>query len=208
MSENLLIVFVKNAKLGHVKTRLAQTIGSEAALTIYKELIRTTQKATKQTQAEVHIYFSETVETSNWSASKLAIQHGSDLGARMRHAFLDSFDQGYKRVVLIGSDLPDITSAIINQAFDYLQTSEAVIGPAEDGGYYLIGLSKMQTTIFEDMPWSESDLFQKTVDLLWQHQISFETLETLNDIDTFEDLEASHFYQSNPDLQQKIKVLL
>lgn len=205
MTKNLLIVFVKNIKLGKVKTRLAKTIGDQGAFEVYKELVEITENATSKVDCDIHIYFSEAVIETKWEKSFKTVQNGADLGERMKNAFQNGFEKGYERIVLIGSDLPDISSQTINEGFFNLNKSEVVFGPAKDGGYYLIGLTKMHDFIFHNKPWSQSNLLKETILDLQKRNISFETLETLNDIDTFEDLVASKFYQNNKSLQQKIK---
>lgn len=205
MNKELVIVFVKNTQLGKVKTRLARTIGDEAALTVYSELLKVTEKVVKHLDADIQIHFSKHIENSNWNGFLKTIQQGKDLGERMYNAFQKGFSEGYERIVLIGSDLPDISEKHTQQAFDKLKKQDAVFGPAEDGGYYLIGLSNMHRCIFENKPWSQPQLLAETTTELKQQTISFTTLETLNDIDTFEDLVASKFYQNNNTLQEKIK---
>lgn len=205
MTNNLLIVFVKNIKLGKVKTRLAKTIGNDGAFEVYKELVNITENVTTKVETDIHVYFSEAVIETNWHDAYKFVQNGADLGERMKNAFQHGFDNGYKRIVLIGSDLPDITSEIIEEGFNKLVNSTVVLGPAKDGGYYLIGLSKMNSFIFHNKPWSQSNLFEETILELTTNLISYQTLETLNDIDTFEDLIASNFYQNNVPLQQKLK---
>jgi rSAM/selenodomain-associated transferase 1 len=201
----LVIVFVKNRTPGKVKTRLAKTIGNQGALDVYTELVNVTEKATQNVQADKRIYFSDAVANTPWQRQYKAVQQGTDLGKRMQNAFKKGFEDGYKRIVLIGSDLPDITANHINQGLEAIKQNDAVFGPAEDGGYYLIGLSKMHHFIFENKPWSQTSLLKETLRELHEKQVTFTTLETLNDIDTFEDLEASSFYKSNTMLQEKIK---
>jgi hypothetical protein len=104
----------------------------------------------------------------------------------MKKAFSNGFNAGYKNIVLIGSDLSDITSEIIHQSFELLKNSDVVFGPAEDGGYYLVGMKKMQNSIFEDKPWSTDNLLSITLYELTNKKINF--LKTLNDIDLYEDL--------------------
>ena len=188
MPRTLLIVFVKNIKLGKVKTRLAKTIGNEAAFIIYKELVKVTENATQHLNSDKHIYFSDAVIDSKWPNDFKTVQEGNDLGERMQHAFEQGFDQGYEHIVLIGSDLPSISTEIIQKGFKALQNNSVVFGPAEDGGYYLIGLSKMHTTIFQNKPWSTGNLLNITLEELKQQNIDVSLIETLNDIDTFEDL--------------------
>ncbi len=207
MSKELIIVFVKNIILGRVKTRLAKTIGTQGAFEVYKELVDITQRATENMQTDKRIYFSDVVIESKWTNDYKTVQEGEDLGERMKNAFKKGFEDGYERIVLIGSDLPDITSTHINKGLSTLKHNDIVFGPAEDGGYYLIGLSKMVDMVFHNKPWSQDTLLEVTLNELKSNQITFKTLETLNDIDTFEDLEASEFYKSSPELQEKIKQL-
>jgi rSAM/selenodomain-associated transferase 1 len=207
MNKALVIVFVKNIKLGKVKTRLAKTIGNQGAFEVYSELVKVTEKATKNLTADKRIYFSDAVVYSKWSSDFKAVQEGIDLGERMKNAFKKGFEDGYNRIVLIGSDLPDITASHINKGLEALKENDMVFGPAEDGGYYLIGLSKMNNLAFENKPWSQTHLLEETLQELNEKHITFTTLETLNDIDTYEDLIASKFYQSNIKLQKKIKQL-
>ena len=207
MKKKLLIVFVKNIKLGKVKTRLAKTIGDEAAFEVYKELIAITEKATSTINFDKVIYFSDSIVETKWINSEKRVQLGVDLGARMKNAFTDGFNLGYEDIILIGSDLPDISKIIIESGFKTLKINEVVFGPAEDGGYYLIGMSKLHSFIFDDKPWSQSHLLDVSLNELNKNNVGFSLLEILNDIDTYEDLIASNFYKNNTDLQQKISQL-
>lgn len=202
--KNLLIVFVKNIILGKVKTRLAKTIGDVGAFNIYYELFSITESASQKVAVDRHIYFSDVIIPSKWEGDKKFVQEGQDLGIRMRNAFQNGFKDGYENVILIGSDLPNISKDIIDSGFDTLQNNDVVFGPAEDGGYYLIGMSKMNTAIFENKPWSQSELLAVTLTQLKEQPQSVGFIETLNDIDTFEDLIASDFYKKNPKIQQII----
>lgn len=207
MTDALVIVFVKNIKLGTVKTRLAKTIGDYGAFEVYTELVKITEKATSELKVDKRIYFSNAVVDSQWKDNFKAVQNGVDLGERMLNAFKDGFKDGYKRIVLIGSDLPEISSKHIESGLQKLNDNKVVFGPAEDGGYYLIGLSELETSVFENKPWSQSDLLEVTLNELNQIGIKTGILDTLNDIDTYEDLIASDFYKSNKKLQEKIQQL-
>ncbi len=205
MKKKLLIVFVKNIRLGKVKTRLAKTIGDEGAFEIYTALVAITEKATSTIDVDKVIYFSDAIVETKWEKIEKRIQFGVDLGARMNSAFSDGFNLGYESIVLIGSDLPDISAAIIENGFNELEKSDMVFGPAEDGGYYLIGMNKLHSFIFKEKPWSQSHLLDVSLNELTKNNIGFSLLEILNDIDTYEDLIASNFYKNNTELQQKIK---
>ena len=207
MNKSLVIVFVKNIKLGTVKTRLAKTIGDFGAFEVYSELVKITEEATEQLDIDKRIYFSNAIVDHQWKGEFKAVQHGADLGERMLNAFKDGFNEGYEKIVLIGSDLPDINSTHIKNGLDALTTNEVVFGPAEDGGYYLVGMSKLNPEIFTNKPWSQPNLLQLTLQELQSNKISVGTLDTLNDIDTYEDLIASDFYKSNLKLQEKIQQL-
>lgn len=205
MTDALVIVFVKNIKLGTVKTRLAKTIGDYGAFEVYTELVKITEKATEQLDIDKRIYFSNAVVDTKWPDEFKAVQKGADLGERMRNAFKDGFESGYKRIVLIGSDLPDINSTHIVNGLDALKVNDVVFGPAEDGGYYLVGMSKMKELIFKNKPWSQDNLLELTLKELEEKQSKVGILQTLNDIDTYEDLIASDFYKNNQKLQEKIQ---
>jgi rSAM/selenodomain-associated transferase 1 len=207
MIKSLVIVFVKNIKLGTVKTRLAKTIGDFGAFEVYSELVKITENATDNLQIDKRIYFSNAVVDSKWQNEFKTVQSGADLGERMLNAFKDGFRDGYNKIVLIGSDLPDISSKHILNGLEALETKDVVFGPAEDGGYYLVGLSELIPSIFKNKPWSQAQLLNETLEELKQNSNTVGLLETLNDIDTFKDLVASDFYKSNLKLQEKIQQL-
>ena len=197
MTDTLVIVFVKNIKLGTVKTRLAKTIGDYGAFEVYTELVKITQKATAKLNTDKRIYFSNAIVDDQWNNEFKAIQQGADLGERMLNAFKDGFSAGYKKIVLIGSDLPDINEEDILKGFNALDENQVVFGPAEDGGYYLVGMSKLEPTVFTNKPWSQPELLKVTLQELHNLNIKVGTLDVLNDIDTYEDLIASNFYKNN-----------
>lgn len=191
-NKNLLVVFVKNPVQGKAKTRLAASIGDAAALEVYKRLIAITEKETSNVvNSDLHVYFSTETDATLWSGKQQFVQQGNDLGERMFDAFEHGFTLGYERIVGVGSDLPDLTAAIISQGLELLKSSDTVFGPSEDGGYYLIGMSKKITCIFENKQWSTETLLRKTLEELTSKEYSTSILETLNDIDTIEDLRAS-----------------
>ena len=194
MTNRLIITFVKNAISGKTKTRLAATIGNDKALQIYYHLLTLTENAVSRTEAAKEVHFSNKVEESNWEGFSKYVQSGADLGERMQNAFEDGFKRGFNQIVLLGSDLPDLSDKVINSAFSALNKTEVVLGPALDGGYYLIGLSKANSCIFENMPWSEEGLFKKTIEVMESKKISYKLLNPLNDIDTLDDLKSSSIY--------------
>ena len=205
MSKNLVIIFVKNSILGKVKTRLAKSIGNVGAFNIYSELVAITEKASTKINTDKHIYFSDVINPSIWENEKKFIQKGENLGMKMQHAFQNGFDKGYENIVLIGSDLPTISKEVIEAGIANLKNNDVVFGPAEDGGYYLIGMSKMHASIFENKPWSKNNLLAITLQELKAQNQSVGLIDTLNDIDTFEDLIASNFYKNNSRIQEIVQ---
>jgi len=192
MKENLLIIFVKNIVLGKVKTRLAKTVGDDAAFQVYKYLVEITERETENLEDfDKHIYFSDVIIEIKWKNDKKFVQKGNDLGERMKNAFQHGFDLGYKNVIGLGSDLPDLTKNEINLGLTVLKEKDVVFGPASDGGYYLIGMNKMISSIFENKPWSTNYLLKETLIELKEQNISFDLIKELNDIDTLEDLKTS-----------------
>ncbi|MCL6258172.1 TIGR04282 family arsenosugar biosynthesis glycosyltransferase [Aquiflexum sp. TKW24L] len=193
-NENALIVFQKNAELGKVKTRLAATIGDKRALEIYQSLLLHTYRIIEKLEdIDTVIFYSDYVEKGTldqFQPDSKEIQTGKDLGERMANAFRLLFDQGYKKVVIIGTDCPEISATEITEAILTLDQNEVCIGPALDGGYYLLGMCRFYDSIFQNIPWSTSNVFSRTIKLLNRHQISYGLLKTLHDIDTEEDLQA------------------
>jgi len=192
--ERLLLLFVKNPVAGKVKTRLARTAGDERALQIYKQLVYLTGKSAKQVKSARQVWYSSFIDQNDLFDGNLfekRLQEGGDLGERMQNAFSKSFEEGYRKVVIIGSDCPELDSSIIEQAFDELKQSDVVIGPSADGGYYLLGMNTFIPEIFEGIKWSSAEVLSRTKEKLNRSGYLFKELEILNDIDTEEDLNNS-----------------
>lgn len=190
MMESALIIFTRNPELGKCKTRLAKTIGDKAALDVYIFLLQHTANISKKINAQRFVFYSDTIEKKDiWSNDHFNknLQHGKDLGERMYNAFQHVFAKGIKKAVIIGSDLLDLSPSIINTAFQKLDQNDAVIGPAQDGGYYLLGLNELNSEIFKNKNWGTETVLQDTLDDL--KYCSVYMLEELNDIDTFEDMQ-------------------
>lgn len=191
MSKSILLIFTKNPELGKCKTRLASTLGDQKALTIYKQLLNHTKGFTEHVDADKHVYYSTSIpENDIWQApsfkKKLQIEGG--LGRKMSAAFEDSFNQGYSKVVIIGSDCAEINQNDIDLAFEALENKDVVIGPAIDGGYYLLGMRNFLSFLFENKSWSTPYLIDETISDLIKHNISYQLLEEKSDIDFEEDL--------------------
>jgi len=191
-NKQLLLIFAKNIVLGKVKTRLAKTEGDSFAFNVYRRLVEITeQESLKVKETDIHVYFSDVIIQAKWPNEEKYVQHGVDLGERMKNAFKNGFDLGYERVIGIGTDLPDLNAALMQQGLNTLKSTDTVFGPSEDGGYYLIGMNKMITEIFENKPWSTDQLLKITVEELENLGYSVNLLKTLNDVDTMEDLKKS-----------------
>ncbi|MFC4634761.1 TIGR04282 family arsenosugar biosynthesis glycosyltransferase [Dokdonia ponticola] len=188
--DNLLLIFTRNPELGKVKTRLAQGIGEANALTIYKILLQHTHDVVVKVSGKKRIGYSVKVrENDIWESSLFEKfqQEGEDLGQRMEHAFSEAFSDGYKKVVIIGSDLYDLQPQHLEQAFEALSTNDIVIGPAKDGGYYLLGMRLLIPEVFKNKSWGSDTVLEKTLEDVRPY--SLQVLEELNDIDFAEDLE-------------------
>lgn len=205
MKTNALIIFTRNPQLGKVKTRLAKTIGDEKALQVYTDLLSHTMNVTIQLTCDKFVFYDERIVNNDGWADNLFYkrkQSGVDLGARMQAAFEQLFEVGYQKCIIIGSDLFDLTANHIQEAFQKLNNADVVLGPAEDGGYYLLGLKKVIPSVFINKHWGTSSVLTDTLKDLENHQV--DCIETLNDIDTFEDLEKSKYYQKRQQLNGKV----
>ena len=188
--KSILIIFTRNPILGKVKTRLAKAVGKKTALDIYLFLLQKTKEVTQNVHCDKVIFYSEEIlENDLWDTTthKKNLQVGKDLGAKMNHAFETCFEDKYDKVVLIGSDLYDLEVSHIEEAFEKLEKNEVVIGPATDGGYYLIGLKKTYPEIFQNKNWGTSSVRKETLKNL--EKVNVHLLPILNDVDVFEDIE-------------------
>lgn len=192
-----LLIFVKNAVKGKVKTRIAATLGDETALAIYQHLLRHTVRNTQIPSLRKFVYYAEYLEYedifSNEQYEK-QIQIGDDLGARMQAAFTHAFLNGNERVAIIGSDCLEITTEIIENAFEQLDHNDVVIGPALDGGYYLLATKTIHSGLFENINWSTDQVLAQTLNICRRHELSVAQLQVLSDIDTEEDLKRLAYY--------------
>jgi rSAM/selenodomain-associated transferase 1 len=178
-----------------VKTRLAAEIGAEAALRVYRRLAEHAVAVARALgdEAAVRIHFTpgnggDAVRAWLGGGAEYLPQADGDLGERMRAAFEAAFAAGFRRVVIIGSDLPDLSTAMLRDAFARLETSDAVLGPARDGGYYLLGMREMIGGIFYDVPWSTPQVLDATLARLRAARASVAMLETMADVDEAADL--------------------
>lgn len=195
MSKNLIIVFVKNLIPGTVKTRLAEELGMDTAMEIYKEMVAYTAEVVDRVKhADKAVYYSEYVEKYDfWDDEKYQkhIQQGNDLGQRMLNAFYDALEQDYEKIILVGTDCFQITAEIIQQGFDKLDSNDFVVGPADDGGYYLIGMKKLLASLFEGKTYGHKNVYTELIEDIEDADLSYAELPRLVDIDVPEDLKKS-----------------
>ena len=186
-----LLIFTKNAIYGQVKTRLAATAGKGKALEVYQKLLKYTATITNDIEVEKIVFYATQTDNQDvWNNDvyKKKVQHGYDLGERMENAFNCAFKNGSTEVVIIGSDCFEITADIIKHAFDRLKTHEVVIGPASDGGYYLLAMKQLNPLLFKQINWSTNEVLTTTLSICHAQNLSVYLLPELNDIDTEEDL--------------------
>lgn len=186
-----LIIFYRNPELGKVKTRLAKTVGDEKALAIYLKLAEHTKNITTNLKCNKTVYYSPIVEGQDIWPNEIfqkQAQVGSDLGEKMRHAFAACFAEGYQSVCIIGTDCFELTTEIIEEAFRELETHDTIIGPAADGGYYLLGMKKLYPAFFQNKTWSSHTVCSDTLIDFKNLNLNHFSLETLTDVDEENDL--------------------
>ncbi|MDW8288282.1 MAG: TIGR04282 family arsenosugar biosynthesis glycosyltransferase [Flammeovirgaceae bacterium] len=186
-----LLIFVRNPILGKVKTRLAKDIGEENARLVYNELLARTKEIVLPLSIQKQVCYDSYVDYFDlWENDVFlkTLQKGHTLGERMENAFCDSFAEGCRRVVIIGSDCWELTTDILQEAFQLLAQKDVVIGKAADGGYYLLGLSQHRPALFRGKHWSTPLVFPQTMSDITSLSLTYSLLPTLSDIDTLDDL--------------------
>ncbi len=192
-----LVIFAKAPVPGQVKTRLCPPLTPDEAASLHGSLVldavERSRAATKMDRfvacapAADHVFFKILEERYD---VRLLDQVGEDLGARMRRVFDILFARGYRRIVLAGTDVPRLPAATYGQARDLLGSHEVVLGPAVDGGYYLIGLSRPAPDLFAGIPWSTDQVLALTQEKAQALALATALLPTYRDLDTIEDLRA------------------
>lgn len=188
MQKEQLIVFVKAPRPGLVKTRLAQEIGVEAACQAYSRLVAQVLANIVDIDS-VQLRFSpddSEKEIQCWVRAgwECRPQLSGDLGQRLNRAFVEGFETGFERVAVIGSDCPDVTSEDIQEAWQALDNFDLALGPAFDGGYWLIALKRSAPFLFQDMPWSTATVFDETLKRAGREGMRVRVLRRLRDVDT------------------------
>lgn len=184
-----LIIFQKNRVPGKVKTRLAATIGNDNALMVYEVLVAKAHENARAINRPVYLYFSDELEAQeSWPSCILRVQDQRDLGMRMMCAMREVLEEGFEKVVLVGTDCYELTPEILESAFLQLNTSDYVLGPALDGGYYLIGGKRTDDSVFLDKVWSTATVCQEAIDAIQQLGLKVACVATLSDVDVEADL--------------------
>lgn len=194
--KDCLIVFTRYPDPGRTKTRLIALLGAEGAAKLHRQLTETVITQVKELQdilIQVHFTGGNQQLMQEWLGENLTYQKQTegDLGQRMATAFETAFNNGMEKVVIIGSDCPTLNDQIIASAFAALSQNELVLGPATDGGYYLIGLKRLIPELFSGINWGTSEVLQQTVEIAGNLNLAVAYITTLSDIDRPEDLEKS-----------------
>ncbi|MFN0060759.1 MAG: TIGR04283 family arsenosugar biosynthesis glycosyltransferase [Planctomycetota bacterium] len=192
-SKERLILFARYPESGHAKTRLIPFLGATGAAKLHRQLVRMTlATARRVASVEVRSTGCATIAMSSLFGSGVSYQDQGvgDLGERLRRAVVEALANGAERVVLIGADCPLLTADRLEDAFQALRENEVVIGPAADGGYYLIGMTSDHAELFNDIPWGKQDVLERTVDVCRQLGLRHSLLPVLSDVDTSDDLAA------------------
>ena len=193
---DLLVIFVKNPEEGKVKTRLAADIGNKRALDVYQKLLAYTRGVVQKLNVTKQVWYSSSIDFSdNWGEDQFIkkLQKGDNLGERMQEAFRQGFREGFGRILIIGSDCPALSDQHLLSAYEELECNDVVLGPSQDGGYYLLGMNHYIPELFINKSWSRDSLYGETIKTLDQLHKSWGELEELNDIDTLDDLNKSSF---------------
>ncbi|WKK79661.1 TIGR04282 family arsenosugar biosynthesis glycosyltransferase [Marivirga arenosa] len=190
--KRLLIIFVKNPELGKCKTRLAATIGDEKALVFYKNMLQKTKEEVEELAFDKAVYYSSFIDKDDlWPNNPPFYKHiqnsNPDLGVKMQSAFEDAFNNGYESVCIMGSDCYSLNKETLESAFLALEHKDVVLGPSNDGGYYLLGMNKPYVDFFQNKTWSTDTVAPDTVLDFKNLNLSYQLLDELVDIDNEED---------------------
>ena len=193
--ENALIIFVRNQEKGKVKTRIAKDLGEDETLLVYKHLLDYTQQVACDVHCNRFVFYSEYIHLADTFDDHIYSKHlqeGENLGERMLNAFKKVFHFGCHKVCIIGSDCYELEVRHINEAFEKLDEKNLVIGPSEDGGYYLLGMKELQSFVFDEKAWGSASVLEDTTEAIDKNGLKYDLLEPLNDIDTVDDLSTTN----------------
>ncbi|MGH8002289.1 MAG: TIGR04282 family arsenosugar biosynthesis glycosyltransferase [Brasilonema sp.] len=191
-----LIIFTRYPEPGKTKTRLIPALGTEGAANLQRQMTEHTLSQVKQLQKTSAVSFEVRFAGGNlqlmqdWLGYDLVYQPQGegDLGLRMTQSFFNAFQSGAEKVLTIGTDCPDVNDQILAKAFEQLQQCDLVLGPAVDGGYYLIGLQRPIPELFINIDWGTSQVLHQTINIAQTLNLSVADLPPLADIDRPEDL--------------------
>jgi len=198
MIDTCILFFIKYPSVGNVKTRLGKVIGEDVATSLYRHFVQDMLKGFEKVESQLRICYAPCgvenpeKEFKDWLGPQYAYreQEGSDLGERMKHAMQSAFDEGFQRVIVIGSDVPDFPPELLTKAFLDLDMQDVALGPSYDGGYYLIGFRKdtFIPEVFDNIPWSTRDVYRATLSKIHDADLELIRLPDWNDVDTIWDL--------------------
>lgn len=208
MSTHCLIVFTRYPEPGKTKTRLIPALGEEGATNVHRQMAEHTLANIKKLQdfyplsTEVHFVGGNFDLMQKWLGAGIVYRNQveGDLGWRITSAFHNAFTSGMERVAIIGTDCPGLNADIIQQAFDLLSNYDLVLGPATDGGYYLIGLHRLVPELFKEINWGTSEVLQKTLAIAASLDLAVAFLPPLSDVDRPEDISEVLGYGINLEL--------
>lgn len=196
MSSQAIILFLKAPTKGQVKTRLTRSCDEDFVLELYKAFVQDILRVLQPFE-NLFLFFRPPEKEKmlkQWLGGDYTFvgQQGENLGQKMANAFETVFEKGFDRAVLVGTDIPEIDNEIMILAGQALEQADGVIGPSQDGGYYLIGLTRsvFSKTLFNDINWSTSEVLGQTLDIFKKQSIQYKLLKKLDDIDTPQDLSA------------------
>jgi uncharacterized protein len=193
LAANCLIIFTRYPEPGKTKTRLIPALGEEGAAQLHRRMAEHMVQQARLLSCTIEVWYVGGTEElmQDWLGEGLLYreQPVGDLGDRMCGAFRSAFDQGYQSVMIVGTDCPGLTTDFLAQGFAALQNQVVIIGPAIDGGYYLIGLQRLVPELFQGVAWSTSSVFSETLAIAQQLQLPTYLLPPLSDIDLPDDLQ-------------------
>lgn len=193
--KQMLVIFVKAPLPGDVKTRLIPMLNPVEAAELYQCFVKDTVRSMRTLKGvDVHIAYQPHAKAPDPSWTGFPLPHfrqeGQSLGERLYRAAAQAFQEKARRVIIIGSDSPTLPARYVEQAFQMLGESDVVLGPATDGGYYLVGMSRLCPGLFDQVSWSTEQVFEQSFANARKHGYSLRTLPTYFDIDTIQDLES------------------
>lgn len=174
-----------------MKTRIAKDLGDEETLKVYRHLLNYTQQVCLDVHCNKFVFYSEYIRLADMFDDQVYskhVQEGNDLGERMLNAFKKVFHYGCHQVCIVGSDCYELEPRHIEEAFNKINEADVVIGPTEDGGYYLLGMKELHPFVFNEKAWGSASILEDTTEAINKNGLKYILLESLNDIDTIDDL--------------------